>query len=361
MFSLHHHDERKDHDFEGVLDHSPTLMHQQDAMQLHDVPHFDPDEPPPPDQHHEDDHHHHHQLQVLQEDDDDDHHLMEHHGTHNDDNLHHHQQVSELEHGTDPNQMEHPHDHHSHSPPLPLGDHTQPYDQSLEDHEDELGREKFRKRRRYDNDFKARVLGQLKIPGSKLSDVSKMFEVPENTVREWTKVSVVQSIEAARHRHGGALKANGYDPLQRLNENLVVYFERNAMQQDHLKQPITTKLIVSKGLESRNHLLELNEIQPFLDPKEKKALQKFMGSDSWAKKFARRYSLRMSGTRVKELADDDVRSYIAQLRQLAGRVKQGGPGYDEAAALMLQAAEKLVSARIVAARRMGHSSAQIIT
>ena len=43
----------------------------------------------------------------------------------------------------------------------------------------------------------------------------------------------------------------------------------------------------------------------------------------------------------------------AQLRQISSRVKQAGPGYEEAASLMRQAAEKLVAARIVAARRMG--------
>ena len=85
-----------------------------------------------------------------------------------------------------------------------------------------------------------------------------------------------------------------------------------------------------------------------------------MGSDSWAKRFAKRYNLKMSGTRVKDIGDDEVRSYVAQLRQVAGRVKQGGPGYDEAAVLILQAAEKLVSARILAARRMGQSAAQIM-
>jgi len=49
----------------------------------------------------------------------------------------------------------------------------------------------------------------------------------------------------------------------------------------------------------------------------------------------------------------------AQLRQMAGRVKQGGPGYEEAASLLRQAAEKLVAARIVAARRMGQPTPQL--
>ena len=348
------------------------MHHHQDAMQLHDVPHFDPDEdPPPPDHHplhHHPLHHHHHhhnlQLQVLQEDVDHDHDLMgHHHRAHHDDSLHHHQQVNLVDHDDDPSHMD-PLEHHHHdpssAPPNPSLQQP-PYDPSLEDQEEDLGgRDKFRKRRRYDNDFKARVLEQLKIPGSKLSEVSRMFEVPENTVREWTKVQVEQLIESARHRKCGSLKANAYDPLHRLHESVAVYFERNARQQDHLKQPITTKLIVSKGLETRNNLLELNEIQPFLDPKEKKAFEKFMGSDSWAKRFAKRYNLKMSGTRVKDIGDDEVRSYVAQLRQVAGRVKQGGPGYDEAAVLILQAAEKLVSARILAARRMGQSAAQIM-
>jgi len=208
-----------------------------------------------------------------------------------------------------------------------------------------------KQRRRYDNNFKAEVLEHLKIPGTKLPAVAKQFGIPENTLREWTKVSVVQSIEAARAKHGGTLKANMYDPMHRLTESLMVFFDRNERQPQHLKQPVTTKLVVAKGLEARNNLLELNEIQPFLEDKERKALEAFTGSDSWAKKFAKRHDLKMTGARVKELADDDVRNYSVQLRQMASRVKQAGPGYEEVASLLRQAAEKLVAARIVATRR----------
>ena len=100
-----------------------------------------------------------------------------------------------------------------------------------------------------------------------------------------------------------------FDPMHRLTESLLVFFDRNERQPPHLKQPVTTKLVVAKGMEARNNLLELNEIQPFLEPKEKRALQIFSGSDSWAKKFARRHDLKMTGTRVKDLGDDDVRNF----------------------------------------------------
>lgn len=149
----------------------------------------------------------------------------------------------------------------------------------------------------------------LKIPGTKLPQVAKNFGIPENTLREWTKVSVVQSIEAARSKHGGGLKANMFDPMHRLTESLMVFFDRNDRQPQHLKQPVTTKLVVAKGLEARNNLLELNEIQPFLDAKEKRALEQFTGSDSWAKKFAKRHDLKMTGARVKDLEDEDVRNF----------------------------------------------------
>jgi hypothetical protein len=36
---------------------------------------------------------------------------------------------------------------------------------------------------------KADILEHLKIPGVKLPAVAKQFNVPENTLREWTKVS----------------------------------------------------------------------------------------------------------------------------------------------------------------------------
>lgn len=48
-----------------------------------------------------------------------------------------------------------------------------------------------------------------------------------------------------------------------------------------------------------------------------------------------------------------------QLRQMASRVKQAGPGYEEVAALLRQSAEKLIAARIVAARRMGQPQPQL--
>ena len=210
-----------------------------------------------------------------------------------------------------------------------------------------------KQRRRYDNNFKAEVLEHLKVPGTRLPAVAKQYGIPENTLREWTKVSVVQSIEAARQKHGGTLKANMYDPMNRLTEALMVFFDRNERQPQHQKQPVTTKLVVAKGLEAKNNLLELHEIQPFLDPKEKKALEAFTGSDSWAKKFAKRHDLKMTGARVKELGDEDVRTYSVQLRQMASRVKQAGPAYEEVSTMLRQAAEKLVAARIVVSRRSG--------
>ncbi len=185
-----------------------------------------------------------------------------------------------------------------------------PPDMHLDERDDSLGQHQSKKqRRRYDNNFKAEVLEHLKMPGAKLPQIAKNFGIPENTLREWTKVSVVQSIEEARTKHGGGLKANMFDPMHRLTESLMVFFDRNDRQPPHLKQPVTTKLVVAKGLEARNNLLELNEIQPFLDPKEKKALESFTGSDSWAKKFAKRHDLKMTGARVKELGDDDVRNF----------------------------------------------------
>lgn len=242
---------------------------------------------------------------------------------------------------------------HNHANPSDIQP-PHPPDMHLDEHDGSIGQSQSKKqRRRYDNNFKAEVLEHLKMPGAKLPQIAKNYGIPENTLREWTKVSVVQSIEEARSKHGGGLKANMFDPMHRLTESLMVFFDRNDRQPPHLKQPVTTKLVVAKGLEARNNLLELNEIQPFLDPKEKKALESFTGSDSWAKKFAKRHDLKMTGARVKELGDDDVRNFSAQLRQISSRVKQAGPGYEEAASLMRQAAEKLVAARIVAARRMG--------
>jgi hypothetical protein len=224
---------------------------------------------------------------------------------------------------------------------------------------DQLGPSPLKKqRRRYDNNFKAEVLDHLKIPGTKLPAVAKQYGIPENTLREWTKVSVVQSIEAARLKHGGTLKANMYDPMHKLTERLMEFFQNNEMEPTNLKQPVTTKLVVQKGLEARDTILAEDQRTPnVLDSKERKALAAFTGSDSWAKKFAKRHDLKMTGARVKELGEEDVREFSGQLRQIATRVKQAGPGYDEVASLLRQAADKLVAAKIVVSRS---SKSQIV-
>ena len=102
------------------------------------------------------------------------------------------------------------------------------------------------RRRRYDNNFKAEVLDHLKGPHTKLSDVARRYGIPENTLREWTKADVVKAIENARSKNSGQLKANMYDPMKRLTETLMVFFDHNRRQPEHLRQSITTKLIVAK-------------------------------------------------------------------------------------------------------------------
>jgi NAD-specific glutamate dehydrogenase len=62
----------------------------------------------------------------------------------------------------------------------------------------------------------------------------------------YTQVSVVQAIEAARSKNSGQLKANMYDPMYRLTEQVMSFFIRNEQQPQPLKQPVTTKLIVAK-------------------------------------------------------------------------------------------------------------------
>lgn len=61
-----------------------------------------------------------------------------------------------------------------------------------------------------------------------------------------SKVSAVRAIETARAKNSGQLKANMYDPLHRLASALKIFFEDNERQPQHLKQPVTTKLIVAK-------------------------------------------------------------------------------------------------------------------
>lgn len=203
------------------------------------------------------------------------------------------------------------------------------------------------RRRRYDNNFKAEVLSHLKGSHTKLSDVARQYGIPENTLREWTKLNVVQAIESARSKNSGQLKANMYDPMKRLTENLMAFFEHNRGQPEHLRQSITTKLIVAKALEARSNLLQSHAAQPFLDPKEKKAIENFTGSDSWAKKFAKRRALKMTGARIKELSEEDINNFHYSLKQMSNRVKQAGPGFEESAMLIRQAAEKLLLASII--------------
>lgn len=66
------------------------------------------------------------------------------------------------------------------------------------------------------------------------------------------QVSAVRAIEAAKAKNSGQLKANMYDPLHRLATSLKLFFENNERQPQHLRQPVTTKLIVAKVKIIRN-------------------------------------------------------------------------------------------------------------
>jgi hypothetical protein len=155
------------------------------------------------------------------------------------------------------------------------------------------------------------------------------------------QISVVQAIETARVKNSGQLKANVFDPIHRLTKALMEFFEENEKQPQHIRQPVTTKLVVAKGLETKKNLLELDQIQPYLDPMERKALNKFTASDSWAKKFAKRHHLKMTGARIKDLSEEEMKQFHYSLTQIALRVKQAGPRYEEVNGLLLQAGEKL--------------------
>lgn len=67
------------------------------------------------------------------------------------------------------------------------------------------------RRRRYENDLKFEVLEQLKVPHSKLSDVAKRYSIPENTLRDWRKVNVANTIENARSINSGQLKVRAFE------------------------------------------------------------------------------------------------------------------------------------------------------
>jgi hypothetical protein len=121
------------------------------------------------------------------------------------------------------------------------------------------------------------VLQQLTISGVKLPTVAKKFKIPENTLREWTKVrkaaasterkfqsahilsafqvTAVRAIDAARAKNSGQLKANMHDPLYRLATSLKIYFEQNDRLPEHLRLPVTTKLIVAKVGDNRQESL----------------------------------------------------------------------------------------------------------
>ena len=118
--------------------------------------------------------------------------------------------------------------------------------------------------------------------------------------------------------------------------------QRYSKQQQPLFCVRTSPL---QALEAKQSILELHEAQPFLDPKEKNAITNFTGSESWAKKFAGRNKLKMSGARVKELARDDINQYHTSLKQMSARIMQAGPAYEEVANLLQQASVKLLEAR----------------
>jgi hypothetical protein len=61
-----------------------------------------------------------------------------------------------------------------------------------------------KKRRRYNNNFKAGVLEHLKDSGAKLPAIAKQYGIPENTLREWTKVRHAVDLVCRQTRRGRA-------------------------------------------------------------------------------------------------------------------------------------------------------------
>ena len=55
----------------------------------------------------------------------------------------------------------------------------------------------------------------------------------------------------------------------------------------------------------------------------------------------------MTGARIKELSEEDIHNFHYSLKQMSNRVRQAGPGFEESAMLIRQAAEKLLLASII--------------
>jgi len=139
-------------------------------------------------------------------------------------------------------------------------------------------------RTRYSNDFKRRVIYEMENPGyGTVMEISTHYGIAEQTLRDWIKNK--DKISEAVQRRGHS-KANPKNHLERVTTAIIEYTDGRKLR----GTTMTARMIADKGQEIKHQLLERDNLEPFLNKAERKAIEKFSASSSWGKKWCQKIS-----------------------------------------------------------------------
>mmetsp|Transcript_35931 Transcript_35931/g.86848 ORF Transcript_35931/g.86848 Transcript_35931/m.86848 type:complete len:1017 (-) Transcript_35931:74-3124(-) len=152
----------------------------------------------------------------------------------------------------------------------------------------EKPRPQKRRRQRYSNETKIQVILALESKqGRSLNDIAREYNVASGTVRGWRDEADKIQRAAMESRRVGAKANPSRDPLKRIWSAILGLFEKNSLLPESQQLEVNVAVVRTIGTQARDALLSAHSRQPFLTPTEVAAMEKFKGSETWARKWAK--------------------------------------------------------------------------
>ncbi|CAJ1948253.1 unnamed protein product [Cylindrotheca closterium] len=152
----------------------------------------------------------------------------------------------------------------------------------------EKERPQKRRRQRYSNETKIQVILALESrKGRSLNDIAREYNVASGTVRGWRDEADKIQKAAMESRRVGAKANPSRDPLKRIWSAILGLFEKNSLLPESQQLEVNVAVVRTIGTQARDTLLLAHSRQPFLTPTEIAAMEKFKGSETWARKWAK--------------------------------------------------------------------------
>lgn len=156
------------------------------------------------------------------------------------------------------------------------------------DNGSEKGPPQKRRRQRYSNETKIQVILALESrQGRSLNDIAREYNVASGTVRGWRDEADKIQKAAMESRRVGAKANPSRDPLKRIWNAILGLFEKNSLLPDSQQLEVNVAVVRTIGTQARDSLLAAHTRHPFLTETEVQAMEKFKGSETWARKWAK--------------------------------------------------------------------------